>query len=471
MEEKRNKIRVAVLTNCYESSTSELKVIDSFDSSPAYFMSEEDSPYTFETILIRKASSYRDIRSLVHSKKFDVFFNVCDGAMDEDCAGEDIVRALEELNVPFTGVDLDHYGRSKPDMKMIAYYNNVKTPNFFLVHDVPSEEELRQLTSGLKYPLIVKHPQSHDSMGMTRTSKCRTLGDLTQELSAFVKKYNCALVEEFIVGDEVTVLAVATPNGTKVLPPVRINFQPGEDFKHFDLKWKDYEEGMRWVLVPDDDPARAEIDRVGKVAFEAILGGVGYGRSDLRIDRTTNEVYFLEINPNAGVLFPPGSEGGADWILRFNQEFTHRDFIKALIDTAFLTHKKRQPLYKVTFDPTKGYDLIAACPIEKGSVVFADEGKPFSITTGSSDAHVHVIWEGNHKKLRPLTHSCEPNLVFAAPHSLNCIAARDIQRSEQLTIDFATFRDVTMKQFDCHCGTPSCRGRISATEVKSTCTV
>ena len=34
----------------------------------------------------------------------------------------------------------------------------------------------------------------------------------------------------------------------------------------------------------------AEIERVGEVAFVAILGVVGYGRSDLRIDRATNDV-------------------------------------------------------------------------------------------------------------------------------------------------------------------------------------
>lgn len=34
----------------------------------------------------------------------------------------------------------------------------------------------------------------------------------------------------------------------------------------------------------------AEIERVGEVAFVAILGVVGYGRSHLRIDRATNDV-------------------------------------------------------------------------------------------------------------------------------------------------------------------------------------
>ena len=142
-----NKIRVAVLTSSYESSTSELKAFDDYICTPAHYFSVAESPYTFESVRLKKANSYRDIRSLVHSKKFDVFFNLCDGAKDEDRAGEDVVQALEEFNVPFTGVDFKHYDISKPDMKMIAYYNNIKTPKFFVVQEVPAEDELRQLIS------------------------------------------------------------------------------------------------------------------------------------------------------------------------------------------------------------------------------------------------------------------------------------------------------------------------------------
>ena len=486
MEGKRNKIRVAVLTSSYESSMSELKAFDDYERTPAHYLSGAESPYTYENVTLKKATSYRDILSLVHSKKFDVYFNLTDGAKHEDRAGEDVIRALEELNVPFTGIDLEHCEISKPDAKITAYYNNIKTPKFFVVEDVPSEEELRQLicACALKYPLIVKHPHGDDSIGITRTSKCHNFEDLTRELTTHVKNYNCAMVEEFIVGDEVTILALATPNGTKVLTPVLVNFPPGEDFKHFDLKWKNHL-SMQWVPVPDSDPARAEIERIGKVAFEVILGGIGYGRSDLRIDRTTNEVYFLEINGNTAVLYPPWAKGSSDWILSLDPSFTHRDFITALIDCALLTHEKRQPLHKMTFNAVKGHHLVAARPIAKGSVVFADEGKPFPIVTRpyveanwsdadketflryarplTSDAHVYAVWKNSHNKWRPINHSCEPNLIFAAPHSLNVIAARDIQHLEELTMDYATFCDETMKQFDCHCGTPSCRQKISVT--------
>lgn len=44
--------------------------------------------------LIKKATAYRQIRQLVMSGKYDVFYNQCDGAKDEDRAGVEVVQAL-----------------------------------------------------------------------------------------------------------------------------------------------------------------------------------------------------------------------------------------------------------------------------------------------------------------------------------------------------------------------------------------
>lgn len=37
----------------------------------------------------------RQVRDLARSKKYDVFVNLCDGAFDEDRAGQEVVDALE----------------------------------------------------------------------------------------------------------------------------------------------------------------------------------------------------------------------------------------------------------------------------------------------------------------------------------------------------------------------------------------
>ena len=45
------------------------------------------------------------LKAIEEQNRFDVYFNLCDGAADEDYPGLDVVQAMEELNMPFTGSD------------------------------------------------------------------------------------------------------------------------------------------------------------------------------------------------------------------------------------------------------------------------------------------------------------------------------------------------------------------------------
>ena len=45
------------------------------------------------------------LKAIKEQNRFDVYFNLCDGAADEDYPGLDVVQAMEELNMPFTGSD------------------------------------------------------------------------------------------------------------------------------------------------------------------------------------------------------------------------------------------------------------------------------------------------------------------------------------------------------------------------------
>ncbi len=69
-----------------------------------------------------------------------------------------------------------------------------------------------------------------------------------------------------------------------VLSPFTLRDVTGEDFKHFDLKWRDYD-SMQWV--PLDAAREPELDlelrRQAALAFVA-LRGCSYGRCDFRVD-------------------------------------------------------------------------------------------------------------------------------------------------------------------------------------------
>jgi D-alanine-D-alanine ligase-like ATP-grasp enzyme len=340
--------RVCVLRSSYESSKSEFKDYDDYEITPAHYM-QECSRFSFKSVSLKKSSAFSEIRALVKSSMYDVFFNLCDGSRDEDRAGAEVVQALEHFGAAFTGSDSKHYEQSKLEMKMLAFYAGIAVPAF--AH-ITSKEQIVTSCAKLKFPVIVKHVAGYNSIGMTKASKCDRMEDLVEVASNFMDRFYEALVEEFIEGMEVSVLACENPktSTSQTFCPIQILFPPGETFKHFDLKWKHHED-MPCSFVQDPD-LDSKCRHIGQLAFEKILGGVGYGRSDLRINAGGN-IYLLEINANCGVFYPPHAMGTADFILA-NDPITAGGFAALMIDAALARCQEalsQKPPVQISFAP------------------------------------------------------------------------------------------------------------------------
>ena len=158
-------------------------------------------------------------------------------------------------------------------------------------------------------------------------------------------------------------------------------FPADEDFKHFELKWKDFG-GMRWVPVPECHPALQRDDRHHARGVQAHDGRDWVRtRRPCAIDRATNKAVFLEINPNCGIMYPPGQEGSADWILVLDPRMNHKQFAKVQIEMAVERCNQTQTMYRLDFSQKKGYHLRATRTIKRGTVIFEDEGRPFRLVT------------------------------------------------------------------------------------------
>lgn len=96
-------------------------------------MKKNKHRYTFDDVAINKIDSYKIVRELASSGKYDVFFNLCDGGRDERRAGMDVVLALEEMNAAFTGSDARSFEPSKVTMKLLVGSSGVNVPNFVLL--------------------------------------------------------------------------------------------------------------------------------------------------------------------------------------------------------------------------------------------------------------------------------------------------------------------------------------------------
>lgn len=382
--------RICVVNSDYKGSKAAHASVDDYECSPAHFI-KNDPLLSFEHISLQKKDAFFELRKAINKKDpenprrryYDCFFVLADGAMDEDRAGVEVPTVLERFSAPFTGARSAFYELTKPEMKVLAMRNGIETSKFAVLEDQNDIDNIEDLCSHLEFPLIVKHASGYGSVGMSKNNKCKDLEHLIQVCQKFISEYECdVLVEEFVSGMEVTCLACgdsSQPDGVRVYPPVYVTFPEGEDFKHFDLKFADAA-GMVWMPLPREHPAYDEIIRTTRVAFQTMMAGVGYGRTDLRIDEKTNKVVFLEINPNCGIMYPVPENfrlsdlGSADVILMLSDPVPlkgHADFIKLQINEALLYRDSKMPMFKMRLDGTRegGWSTRASRFIPSGTVV------------------------------------------------------------------------------------------------------
>ena len=134
---------------------------------------------------IKKATAVKQVIELCR-RGFNVFINMCDGAWDEDRAGIEVIDVLLRFNQAFTGANKEFFDPARETQKNVANYYGVRTPGFCFGYDMDS---VLQATKHLKFPVICKHFNSYNSLGMTKKSKCSTEEELLAEAQRFIENY------------------------------------------------------------------------------------------------------------------------------------------------------------------------------------------------------------------------------------------------------------------------------------------
>jgi D-alanine-D-alanine ligase len=260
------------------------------------------------------------LRSLDARRVFDVYLNLCEGYELDDVEEEpeyqgiDVVRALESLNLPFTGADSKFFDPTREEMQAAADAHGV---GFARGYQVKSVEEAERLVNDLRYPIMVKHPKSYGSTGMFRESRVDLPGQLPAQVQRVCAEFGAARMEEFIVGKEFNVLVVDNPDDFSnpfAYPPAELIFPPGEEFWHTDVKW-DYNVPFDFKQVTDPELV-ARLHDIAIRMYKA-MGGVAYGRCDIRMNEK-GELFVLEINPNAAIMLKPEEYGPADYMILYD---------------------------------------------------------------------------------------------------------------------------------------------------------
>ena len=117
------------------------------------------------------------IRELARTRKYDIYLNIYEGLDEEENSGLRCIETLEDLNLAFTGAGSKFYDPTREVMQYVAEKNQI---NFARGFNAGSQGDLLR-ANDLSFPLIVKHPNSFASAGLTKASRVTTLDELQTE--------------------------------------------------------------------------------------------------------------------------------------------------------------------------------------------------------------------------------------------------------------------------------------------------
>jgi D-alanine-D-alanine ligase len=209
--------------------------------------------------------------------------------------GEDgtVQGALELLGIPYTGsgVMASAIAMDKVMTKRVWSSFGLPTPrSVTLDASQQTRERLRSVPDELGLPLIVKAPHEGSSIGVV---KVNGYSDMQGAVAEAMKYDSVALVEEFIVGDELTCPIL----GDQALPVIRIVAPEGK----YDYQNKYFTDVVKYLVPCGLPPAEEQaLQRLALEAFQA-LGCRGWARADFMVRASDRKPYLLEINTSPGM--------------------------------------------------------------------------------------------------------------------------------------------------------------------------
>jgi D-alanine-D-alanine ligase len=424
-----------------------------------------------ETVFLNKLTTYKQLKAL-SKKGFDIFVNLCEGYLEWEVPSIDVIYFLELLNLPFTGPTSALYDPPKQLMKYVAFCEGVATPNYFLVK---SENDFQENAKDLKFPLFVKPSKAGDSLGIDDNSLIQNYEQLVTKCTSLLQEYDELMVEEYIAGREFTVLVTANEDlkSVRTFKPVEYIFPNNFAFKTYNLKTSELHPNAN---IPCTDPILEEMLCTAATQIFKGFFGKGYARLDFRVN-AQNEIYFLEINFTCSVFYKDGYEGSADYILKYDQT-SPSHFLQLIIKEGIARHHINQKKYTVKGNSTAGYGIFASQNINCNELIFNLEEQPQRIATVEHieqnwnikekdifakyaypiSNEVFLLWNDDPQTWAPQNHSCNANTAYLG---LNVVATKNINKGDELTLDYSSFLDEKMEPFNCKCGAPNCKGLIT----------
>lgn len=269
-------------------------------------------------------SDYKDVIAGIKKRsgrKIPLVLNLCDGDEVNGTPGVSVIGELEKNRLIYTGSDAHYYNITTSKIPMKGAFDEAGVPNARWAIIRNADEQLDGLCEKLGAPLIIKPAISGGSMGVSVKNVVYTDAELkarVKELADGYRGWNLLadglIVEQFITGPEFTTFVVGSSTAAQkcqVFAGVERIFHESlpdeEKFLSFDRLWEIYEDekpmpGNENFYNYQKAPASLE-KQLREITLKAYLavGGMGYGRLDIRMDKNTGKLYMLEVNAQCGL--------------------------------------------------------------------------------------------------------------------------------------------------------------------------
>lgn len=288
------------------------------------FVENINKKYQLSTIYVDKDGLWYENNKLMNNivdflKEQDVIFSLIHGNIGEDGKLQGL---FETFDIKYVGSNTisSALAMDKAFCKMILDKYNIKQVPYVILN---KKTKIKEITSKLNYPVIVKPANGGSSIGISIANNAR---ELVKALSNAFKYDKKVVVEKFVKARELEV-GVIENNGIICSSIGEIKSQ---GFYDFDSKYiKDTE-----VIVNADlkKETKLKIKEYAREIFK-ILECSGFARVDFLYDEINEELYFNEINTIPGFtdisMFPK---------LFINDGYSYSEIIDILIKNA-----KRRP--------------------------------------------------------------------------------------------------------------------------------
>jgi D-alanine-D-alanine ligase len=223
--------------------------------------------------------------------KPDMVINLVGSVNGQEYLSSTIPGILESLDVPYTGAGLlgETLAYNKYLVKELLQSHGIPVPRFQLLPNFNTP-----LDPNLRFPLISKLNEIHGAVEITSNAVSENEKHLRERLKFLISTYQQpVLVEEFIVGTEVTAILLEGLNKKVYLAEKKFN-KPDTKFVFvtFEDQWlPSANESYSYEKYHDN----LLVDQI-KRSFD-VLRMSDYGKFDVRIDQS-NRYYFIDSNSN-----------------------------------------------------------------------------------------------------------------------------------------------------------------------------